>query len=88
MADPKNKKDIEAGKKYTVGKEKEAAFDYDGAYAVWRELDAAFPTTKQGKDAVNLMKAYEKDGKLGYDNTCGYCKAGGVACPQHRKKKK
>lgn len=88
VADPKNKKEIEAGKKFAGGKSKEDAFDYDGAYAVWREVATAFASTKAGRDAANLIKAYEKDGKLGYDRNCGYCKAGGAACPQHAKKKK
>ena len=88
MADAKNKKEIEAGRKFAVGKEKEVVFDYDGAYAAFKEIAAAFPNTKLGKESAALMKAYEKDGKLGYDHTCGYCKAGGAACPQHRKKKK
>lgn len=88
MADPKNKREIEAGKKFAAAKEKEAACDFDGAYAIFREVSTTFGTTKVGKEAASLVKAYEKDGKLGYDNTCGYCKAGGVACPQHRKKKK
>jgi hypothetical protein len=88
LADGKTKREIEAGRKYAVAKEKEAAFDYDGAYAILRELAASFAATKPGKDAAALVKAYEKDGKLGYDHTCGYCKAGGAACPQHRKKKK
>lgn len=88
MADPKAKKEIEAGKKFAVVKEKEAASEFDAAYAGCKEIVALFATTKVGKEANALMKAYEKDGKLGYDASCGYCKAGGAACPQHRKKKK
>ena len=88
LADPKAKKDIEAGRKMAAARIKEAAFDYDGAYAIFKEVAGAFGSTKVGKDAAALVKTYEKDGKLGYDHTCGYCKAGGVACPQHRKKKK
>lgn len=88
VADPKNKKEIEAGRKFAAGKTKEAAFDFDGAYAVFKEVAGTFGTTKPGRDAASLLKAYEKDGKLGYDHSCGYCKAGGAACPQHRKKKK
>ncbi|MFY9345737.1 MAG: TlpA disulfide reductase family protein [Planctomycetota bacterium] len=88
LAVPTNKKEIEAGRKLATAKVKEAAFDFDGAYAICKEVAAAFGTTKAGRDAAALIKAYEKDGKLGYDHTCGYCKAGGSACPQHRKKKK
>lgn len=88
LAEPKNKREIEAGRKFAAGKAKEAAFDYDGAYAVWKEVATAFANTKVGKDAANLVKTYEKDGKLGYDRNCGYCKAGGTACPQHSKTKK
>jgi peroxiredoxin len=88
MAEPKNKKEIEAGRKFATGKLKEAAFEFDAAYAIFKEVALAFGTTKAGRDASALVKSYEKDNKLGYDHTCGYCKAGGNACPQHRKKKK
>lgn len=88
VADPKNKKDIEAGRKFAAGKEKEAAFEFDAAYAIWKEVSTQYGNTRIGKEALAQMKAYEKDGKLGYDHSCGYCKAGGAACPQHAKKKK
>jgi hypothetical protein len=88
LADANSKKEVEAGRKFAAARLKEAAYDYDGAYAIFREVAGAFGATKVGKEAALLVKAYEKDGKLGYDQTCGYCKAGGVACPQHRKKKK
>jgi hypothetical protein len=88
LADPKNKREIEAGRKLAAGKDKEAALEYDAAYAIWKELATAFGSTKAGKEASNLMKAYEKDGKLGFDKTCPYCQATGTACASHRKKKK
>jgi peroxiredoxin len=88
MADGKNKREIEAGKKMAAVRNKEATFEYDAAYAILKELAQQFGPTKAGKEAAALMKAYEKDGKLGYDATCGYCKAGNAACPTHRKKKK
>jgi hypothetical protein len=88
VADPKNKKEIEAGRKFAAGKDKESQQEFDAAYAIWKEIANVFPNTKCGKEAVNLMKAYEKDGKLGFDKTCPYCKARGAACPTHSKAKK
>lgn len=88
IAEPKNKREIEAGRKFVGGKDKENALEYDAAYAIWKELAQTFGNTKAGKDATALMKAYEKDGKLGFDKTCTYCQAGGVACATHKKKKK
>lgn len=88
MADGKNKREVEAGRKLAQARAKEAALDYDAAYAILRELAQQFGPTKAGKEAAPLVKAYEKDGKLGFDKSCGYCKAGGVACATHRKKKK
>lgn len=88
VADKKNTREIDAGKKFAIGKEKETAQDFDAAYAIWKDLAATFANTKCGKEAVNLVKAYEKDGKLGYDKTCPYCKARGAACPTHSKAKK
>lgn len=88
MADGKHKREIDAGRKLAQARLKEAAFDFDGAYAGFKEIAQQFAPTKAGKEAAAAMKAYEKDGKLGYDHNCGYCKAGGAACPTHRKKKK
>lgn len=88
LADARNKREIEAGKKMAAAKAKADAFDFDGAYAIFKELSTTLGNTRAGRDAAATMKAYEKDGKLGYDHTCGYCQAGGAACPQHRKKKK
>jgi peroxiredoxin len=88
MADGKNKREVEAGKKMAIVRSKETTFEYDAAYAILKELAQQFAPTKAGKEAVVMVKAYEKDGKLGFDATCGYCKAGGAACPTHRKKKK
>ena len=88
MADGKNKREVEAGKKMAVVTTKDAAREYDAAYAICKELAMQFGQTKCGKEAAALMKAYEKDGKLGFDARCSYCQANGVACATHRKKKK
>jgi peroxiredoxin len=88
MADPKNKREIEAAKKVAEAKTREAASDFDGAFAIYKETEKLYGNTKAGKAAAVAWKAIEKDGKLGYQATCGYCKAGGRACPQHAKKKK
>ncbi|HEU4420802.1 MAG TPA: hypothetical protein VFT55_17825, partial [Planctomycetota bacterium] len=88
MADAKNKKEIDAGKKLAEGKEKETRFDFDGAHAVFKEAERLFGSTKAGKAAGLAWKQIEKDNKLGYQHTCGYCKAGGCACPTHSKLKK
>ncbi len=88
LADPKQKRDVEVGKKIAEAQAKEAAFDFDGAYEIYKAAASAFGNTKAGKAAALTVKAYEKDGKLGYMATCPYCKAGGVACPTHKRKKK
>ena len=88
LADPKQKREIDAGRKVAEGKAKEALLDYDGAYEVYKVASAAFANTKAGKAAIASMRSFEKDGKLGYQATCPYCKAGGAACPTHKKKKK
>jgi hypothetical protein len=88
MADAKNVKEVEAGKKLAAGNALEQALDFDGAHAIYKALAGSHGSTQAGKAAAVAWKALEKDGKLGYRADCGYCKAGGVACPQHRKKKK
>ena len=88
MADAKNKKEIDAGKKFAEGKDREAKFDFDGAHAIYKETERLFGGTKAGKAAGLAWKQIEKDNKLGYVHTCGYCKAGGCACPTHSKLKK
>jgi|SoiMethySBSTD1v2_1073268.scaffolds.fasta_scaffold03141_3 peroxiredoxin len=88
MADAKNKKEIDAGKKFAEGKDKETKFDFDGAYAIYKETERLFGSTKAGKMAGLAWKQIEKDNKLGYQHTCGYCRAGGCACPTHSKQKK
>jgi len=88
IADGKNKKEIEAGKKFAEAKAHEATFDFDGAHACYKETEKLFGGTRAGKAAALAWKVIEKDGKLGYQHTCGYCKAGGCACPQHSKIKK
>ncbi|HEX6813421.1 MAG TPA: TlpA disulfide reductase family protein [Planctomycetota bacterium] len=88
LADARNKKEIEAGKKFAEGKVREAAFEFDAAHACYKETERLFGSTKAGRAAGLAWKAIEKDGKLGYQHTCGYCKAGGAACPEHKPKKK
>jgi peroxiredoxin len=88
MADPKNKKEIEAGKKVAEAKEREGRFDFDGAHALYKETERLFGGTKAAKAAALAWKQIEKDNKLGYQHSCGYCKAGGCACPTHSKLKK
>lgn len=88
LADPKNKKEIEAGKKVAEAKVKEAALDFDGAYDLYKAAANSFGNTKAGKAAAAAMKEIEKAGKLGYVATCPYCKAAGAACPTHKKKKR
>jgi hypothetical protein len=88
MADPKTKREIEAGRKVAEAKQREQALDFDGAHALYKEAAAAFGGTRAGKAASAAWAAIEKEGKLGFDATCGYCKAAGVACPAHTKAKK
>ena len=88
VADPKNKREIDAGRKFAEAKQKELALDFDGAHTIYKEVAQAFSNTKAGKAAAAAFAAIEKDGKLGFDPTCGYCKAAGVACPAHSKAKK
>jgi hypothetical protein len=88
LADPKNKREIEAGRKVAEAKQKELALDFDGAHTIYKEVATAFGNTRAGKVAAAAFAAIEKDGKLGFDPTCGYCKAAGVACPAHSKAKK
>ena len=88
MADGKNKREVDAGRRMATARHKESTQEFDAAYAIFKELSQQFGQTKAGKEAAVLMKAYEKDGKLGFDPTCSYCKANGVACATHKKKKK
>lgn len=88
LADPKNKREIDAGRKFADAKQKELALDFDGAHTIYKQVATAFSNTRAGKAAAAAFAALEKDGKLGFDPTCGYCKAAGVACPAHSKAKK
>lgn len=88
LADAKTKKEIEVGKKLAEAKAKEAAFEFDAAYEIYKLAAQNFSTTKGGKVAAAAVKELEKNGKLGFQASCPYCKAGGVACPTHKKKKK
>lgn len=88
LADPKQKREIDAGKKLAEGKQKEDEQEYDAAFELYKAAANTFANTKAGKVAATAMKALEKDGKLGYLATCPYCKAAGVACPTHSKNKK
>jgi peroxiredoxin len=88
LADPKQKREIDAGKKLAEGKLQEGKQDYDAAFEIFKATASAFANTKAGKAAAAAMKALEQDGKLGFLASCPYCKAAGTACPTHRKKKK
>lgn len=88
LADVSIKKEIEAGRKMVGITEKDAAREFDAAYELCKELLKQHSQTKAGKDAAALMKSYEKHGKLGFDQTCSYCQAYGVACDTHSKTKK
>lgn len=88
LAEPKHKREIDAGRKLAEGKQKEAACDFDGAHEIYKAVAASFANTKAGKAALAAQKDIESQGKLGYLATCPYCKAGGAACPTHSKTKK
>ena len=86
MADKKNQREVEGGKAYAEAEAKEAAFEFDAAHAMYKDITRKFGNTKAGKAANQHFKDLEKAGKLGYDHNCPYCKAGGAACPTHKKK--
>lgn len=88
LADSRNKREIEAGRKYDEGKACEAAMNFDAAHAIYKAIASSHSATKAGKAAAASYRSLEKDGKLGYDHRCPYCKAASKACPQHDKKKK
>jgi hypothetical protein len=86
LASKRNQKEIDAGKKLDEARALEAAFDFSGAYEIYKDVGRRAGSTKAGKFASDRCKQMEKDGMLGYDHACHYCRAGGAACPQHRKK--
>jgi len=88
LADPKQKREIDAGKKLAEGRQKEDEQEFDAAFEIYKAAANTFANTKAGKAAATAMKALEKDGKLGFLATCPYCKAAGTACPTHSKSKK
>jgi peroxiredoxin len=88
LAEPKHKREIEAGRKLAEARQKEAAFDFDGAYEAYKAVAGSFGNTKAGKAAATAHKEIEVQGKLGYLATCPYCKTAGAACPTHSKNKK
>ena len=88
MAEPRNKKEIDAGKQFAAAKALEAAFEFDKAYDLFKDASNRLGTTKAGRAATAAYRALEKDGKLGYTPGCSYCKAAGAACPTHKKKKR
>lgn len=87
LENKKNQREVDAGQQLEAGEAKEAAFDFDGAHEIYKQLARRLGSTKAGKVANQRYKDIEKQGKLGYDHNCNYCKAGGAACPQHKKDK-
>jgi thiol-disulfide isomerase/thioredoxin len=88
MADARNKREIEAGKQLVAAQELESANDFDGAHTQYKALVGSHGNTAAGKKAAEAMKEIERLGKLGYQASCGYCRASGAACATHRRKKK
>jgi thiol-disulfide isomerase/thioredoxin len=88
LANPEGKREVEAGRKLADAEARENAQDFDGAYTRYKALATSHAATAAGRKADERWRAIEKDGKLGFDATCGYCKAAGAACPQHRRKPK
>lgn len=87
LANKKNQREVDAGKQLEEGEAKEADFDFDGAHEIYKQIARRLSSTKAGKVANQRYKDIEKQGKLGYDHSCNYCRAGGAACPRHRKDK-
>lgn len=88
MADPRTKKEVEAGQRVAEAKKLEAAREFDKAYELYKDVSGKLGTTKGGRVATAAYRQLEKDGKLGYVADCAYCKAAGAACPSHKRKKK
>jgi hypothetical protein len=88
LANPETRREVEAGRKLADAEAREAAQDFDGAYTRYKALAGSHAGTAAGRKADERHRAIEKDGKLGFDATCGYCKSANAACPQHRRKPK
>lgn len=88
LANAKAKRDIEAGQKFTEAAALEAKMQFDAAYDLYKELASRFGSSRSGRAGNDAYRRLEKEGKLGYDASCPYCKAKGGACPQHLKKKR
>ncbi|MBL8725419.1 MAG: TlpA family protein disulfide reductase [Planctomycetes bacterium] len=88
LAEPKHKREIDAGRKLAEARQKAAAFDFDGAHEAFKAVANAYANTRAGKAAAVAFKEIESQGKLGYLATCPYCKTSGAACPTHSKNKK
>jgi thiol-disulfide isomerase/thioredoxin len=88
LADATKRREVEAARKLADAEKREQASDFDGAYTRYKAVATSHADTAAGKQAELRYRAIDKDGKLGFDASCGYCQSAGVACPQHRRKQK
>lgn len=88
MADPRTKKEVDAGQRLLAAQKLETDLEFDKAYEAFKVLASQAGSTRAGRLANDAYRRLEKEGKLGYQPACTYCKAKGGACPTHLRKKR
>ena len=83
----KNRLEIEAGQRFAEAQRLEADGAFGEAMEIYEVLGKRSARTRAGKNAKVRYREMLKDGMLGYDARCPYCKAAGSACASHARKR-
>ena len=86
-ADKKNRIEIDAGRKFAEARRLEGEKKFTAAMDIYKELGKRKGRTLAGKNAKVRWREMLKQGLLGYQPDCPYCKAAEKACASHVRKR-